>query len=156
MRSLIVASLVLALALGSSAFADLRDTRVLPSEWVGLMPANMQQAIASQSMTFSTSSYTITNPAAGHVVAVLTPTTGETAYLLGTKVGGTVQGYFDAYTGSTRLYNSQFFGDYGDSGWVFHPNWETLTAAGGSPLSLRNPDQLTGTYNATILVGTVK
>ena len=151
MRIGLVLSLFLALAGG--ALAQSQQQATLPSDLIGLMPANLQKAIESSSMTFSTSSYTVANPAAGATVAVITPTSSENGYLIGYKCGGTVQGYFDVYLGSTRTYNSQFFGDYGDSGWVFPPNWQSLTVSGASPISLRNPAQLTGTYGATILVG---
>lgn len=128
----------------------------LPLDLLGLSPKRLQQSIVSQSMTFVTSSYTRTNAAANTDIAVVTGAAGETLYLIAARAGGDTAGIIDVYTNNTRKYNSIVFAANTESGWLYMPNWESLTASGATSIALRNPAQVTGTYSATIVVGKVK
>lgn len=128
----------------------------VPSDLLALDRARLQTLLASKSVSLVTSSYTVTNPTTGAVIATVTIGTGETGYLLGYRAGGTVQGRLDVYSGSTSKYRSAFFGDYSETGWIWCPEWSLLTAAAASTLSVRAPAAMTGTYSATIVVGKVR
>ena len=154
MRTVFLFSLAFVLMTGS-AFAQNQPT-VLHPDLLGLLPATVQKQIESGHMTIVTSSYTATDPAANSNVASVTGAAGDTLYLLFSRCGGTVQGYFDVYVDNARSYRSSFFGDYGDSGYVAYPSWKSITASGATSLALRNPVQLTGTYSAEVIVGKVK
>lgn len=138
----------------SHAETNQKDVAVLTGELIGLMPSDLRDALESGDMSVVTSSFTATNPATGAIVATISPASGETAHILAYRIGGTTQGYGDLYLGSTRLFNSGFFGDYGDTGWIWCPNWKSLSSA--TSVSVRIPKAITGDVCATILVGKVR
>jgi len=128
----------------------------VPEDLLGLRPAVLQTLLPSQNMEVVTTSYTVTDPTTGQSLASYTATTGEALYLLGYRVGGTAQGSADVYLSATRAYRTAFFGDYSDTGWVYCPDWSSLTATAGTSLSVRATAAMSGTYSATLLVGKVE
>jgi len=147
---------IVALAIvGMAMFAVTIQAQEAPEDLLGLNPDRLRALLGSKVVSLVTSSYTQDDPAADTDLAVVTVGTGKRGYLLGYRVAGTVQGYGDVYLDDARNYNSAFFGDYSDTGWIFPPNWSSLTATSATSIAVRNPAQLTGTYSATILVGEV-